>query len=246
MMPPLLSVDGVTGGYGDVQVLWGVDLSIEVGQVVSLIGSNGAGKSTLLRTISGLLPPSGGRIACSGKDITGAAPNRIVSAGIIHVPEGRRLFAGMSVRDNLMMGAYQRRDGAQSVRSDLEFVFNIFPRLRERRHQDAVTLSGGEQQMCAIARGIMAAPKLLMIDELSLGLAPRLVDELSEALLSINKTGLTILVVEQDVMTALNLSDQAFIMDTGRIMRKGPSKTIAKDPFVREAYLGVTPSANSG
>ena len=244
MTPPLLSVDGVTGGYGDVQVLWGVDLRIEAGQVVSLIGSNGVGKSTLLRTISGLLPTSEGRIAFSGRDITGAAPNRIVSAGVIHVPEGRRLFAGMSVRDNLMIGAYHRRDGAQAIRGDLELVFGIFPRLRERRHQDAATLSGGEQQMCAIARGIMAAPKLLMIDELSLGLAPRLVEELSEALLEINKTGLTVLLVEQDVMTALELSNQAFVMDTGRITLNGPSATLVNDPFVEEAYLGVTPSTD--
>ena len=245
MTTPLLSVDDVTGGYGDVQVLWGVDLRIEAGQIVSLIGSNGAGKSTLLRTISGLLPTSSGHIVFSGRDITSAAPNRIVSAGVIHVPEGRRLFAGMSVRDNLMMGAYHRHDSRQAIRGDLELVFGIFPRLRERRHQDAATLSGGEQQMCAIARGIMAAPKLLMIDELSLGLAPRLVEDLSKALLEINKTGLTILLVEQDVMTALELADEGFVMDTGRITRRGPSETLANDPFVKEAYLGVMPSTDA-
>jgi branched-chain amino acid transport system ATP-binding protein len=239
----LLRVENLAGGYGDVQVLWGVDLSVEQGEIVSLIGSNGAGKSTLLRTISGLLTPSAGRVSFAGAEISAVTPDRIVDAGIIHVPEGRRLFAGMNVRDNLLMGAYHRRDSAAAIRRDLDFVYGLFARLRERRLQDAATLSGGEQQMCAIARGLMAAPRLLMIDELSLGLAPRLVEELSAALVKINATGLSILLVEQDVMTALDLSHRAFIMDSGRITRSGRSQNLAADPFIREAYLGVTPAA---
>jgi branched-chain amino acid transport system ATP-binding protein len=239
----LLRIQDLAGGYGDVQVLWGVDLSVEHGQIVSLIGSNGAGKSTLLRAISGLLTPTAGRIAFDQADISAFTPDQIVEAGIIHVPEGRRLFAGMNVRDNLLMGAYHRRDGTAAIRRDLDFVFGLFARLHERRLQDASTLSGGEQQMCAIARGLMAAPRLLMIDELSLGLAPRIVEELSAALVKINATGLSILLVEQDVMTALELSHQAFVMDSGRITRSGPSKNLAADPFIREAYLGITPAA---
>jgi branched-chain amino acid transport system ATP-binding protein len=236
----LLSVENVAGGYGDVQVLWGVDLAVEHGQIVALIGSNGAGKSTLLRTISALLTPTAGRIVFAGNDISALGPDRVVSAGVVHVPEGRRLFAGMNVHDNLLMGAYHRRDGTAAVRRDLDFVFGLFPRLQERRAQDASTLSGGEQQMCAIARGLMAAPRLLMIDELSLGLAPRIVEELGNALATINATGLSILLVEQDVVTALELSHHAFVMDTGRIVVQGPSKTLVNDPFIRDAYLGVS------
>jgi branched-chain amino acid transport system ATP-binding protein len=237
----LLRVEKLAAGYGDVQVLWGVDLVIEPGQIAALIGSNGAGKSTLLRTISGLLAPMAGRIEFAGAELSALSPDRIVDAGVIHVPEGRRLFAGMNVRDNLLMGAYHRRD--RNVRRDLDFVFGLFSRLYERRLQDASTLSGGEQQMCAIARGLMAAPQLLMIDELSLGLAPRVVEELGDALLKINATGLSILLVEQDVATALDLSQQTFVMDSGRILRHGASKILANDPFVREAYMGVAPAA---
>ena len=240
----LLSVENLAGGYGDVQVLWGVDLNLERGQIVALIGSNGAGKSTLLRTISGLLTPTAGRMAFAGADISTLSADQIVAAGIIHVPEGRRLFAGMNVRDNLLMGAYHRRDETAAIRRDLDFVFALFSRLHERRYQDASTLSGGEQQMCAIARGLMAAPRLLMIDELSLGLAPRIVEELGSALSTINASGLSILLVEQDVITALDLSQHAFVMDSGRIVRNGPSKMLANDPFIREAYLGVAPAVS--
>jgi branched-chain amino acid transport system ATP-binding protein len=239
----LLAVEAVVAGYGEIRVLWGVDLSVEAGEIVALIGSNGAGKSTLLRTISGLVPASDGRIAFADADITARPPDEIVAAGIIHVPEGRRLFAGMNVRENLLMGAYHRRDGSAAIRRDLDFVFGMFPRLYERRLQDASTLSGGEQQMCAIARGLMAAPRLLMIDELSLGLAPRIVEELGEALAKINVTGLSILLVEQDVLTALDLSHRAFVMVSGRVTLSGPSKSLADNPFIREAYLGVSSAA---
>ena len=242
----LLSVDNVTAGYGDVRVLWGVDLHVERGEIVTLIGSNGAGKSTLLRAISGLIAITSGRVTFADTDITRLAPEDIVAAGIIHVPEGRRLFAGMNVRDNLLMGAYHRRDGTAAIRRDLDFVFGIFPRLRERRLQDASTLSGGEQQMCAIGRGLMAAPQLLMIDELSLGLAPRLVEELSAALSRINETGLSILLVEQDVLTALDLSQRAFVMVSGRVTLSGMSKELVHDAFIREAYLGVASAAGVG
>jgi branched-chain amino acid transport system ATP-binding protein len=239
----LLSIESVTAGYGEIQVLWGVGLGVERGEIVALIGSNGAGKSTLLRTISGLIETTSGRMTFADADITKLAPDDIVGAGIVHVPEGRRLFAGMNVRDNLLMGAYHRRDGTAAIRRDLDFVFGMFPRLRERRLQDAATLSGGEQQMCAIARGLMAAPRLLMIDELSLGLAPRLVEELSAALVQINETGLSMLVVEQDVLTALDLSHRAFVMVSGRVTLSGSSKSLADNAFIREAYLGVASTA---
>jgi branched-chain amino acid transport system ATP-binding protein len=239
----LLSVENVTAGYGDVQVLWGVDLHLERGEIVALIGSNGAGKTTLLRAVSGLIATKSGRITFADADIGKLPPDHIVGAGVVHVPEGRRLFAGMNVRDNLLMGAYHRHDGTAAIRRDLDSVFGMFPRLHERRLQDASTLSGGEQQMCAIARGLMAAPRLLMIDELSLGLAPRLVEELSAALVKINETGLSILLVEQDVLTALDLSHRAFVMVSGRVTLSGPSKSLADNPFIREAYLGIASAA---
>src|SRR3982750_1086176 len=196
MSERLLQLRKVSGGYGDIQVLWGVDAAVNVGELVCLIGSNGAGKSTLLRCISAVGVWSRGQIFFAGEDMSGRKARDIVEAGIVHVPEGRRLFGGMSVRDNLLMGAYARRDGTRAITRDLELVYGIFPRLAERARQDASTLSGGEQQMCAIGRGILAAPKLLMIDELSLGLAPRLVDELGQALIKINQTGVSILLVE--------------------------------------------------
>ena len=243
MSAPLLSVNGLTGGYGDIQVLWGVDLFVPAGGMVCLIGSNGAGKSTLLRTLSGLVKATGGNVRFAGLDLTVADPEAVVTAGIIHVPEGRRLFTGMSVRDNLLMGAYARRQGAPIVKRDLDRIFEIFPRLKERVNQDATTLSGGEQQMCAIGRGIMAAPQLLMIDELSLGLAPRLVDELCEALVKINRNGVSILLVEQDVVAALELASYGFVLDSGRVTRHGPAAELLHDAAVREAYLGVTDAA---
>jgi branched-chain amino acid transport system ATP-binding protein len=246
-MTPLLQLQGVTAGYGDVQVLWGVDMEVAPGSIACLIGSNGAGKSTLLRCISGLVRATGGSITFAGRDLTGARTTDIVAAGVVHVPEGRRLFAGMSVRDNLLMGAYKRDHGRAAIRGDLERVFGIFPKLAERRHQDATTMSGGEQQMCAIGRGIMAAPELLMIDELSLGLSPRLVEELCAALVTINQSGVTILLVEQDVLTALELADRGYVLDSGRIVLADSSANLANNPAVQQAYLGsvgsTTPTA---
>src|SRR5215203_4410858 len=201
MPDPILSIQGLCSGYGDIQVLWGIDLVVEAGEITCIVGSNGAGKTTLLRTISGLLGASAGRVLFDGAPISNLSPEAILMLGVVHVPEGRRLFRGLTVRDNLLLGAYLRRDAAE-IQGDLERAFELFPILRERQRQDANTLSGGEQQMCAIARGIMARPKLLMIDELSLGLAPRMVERLSEALIAIQRSGVTILLVEQDVVTA--------------------------------------------
>jgi len=192
-----------------------------------------------LRALSGLIRPTQGRIVFDGRELAAAAPEEVLQAGIAHVPEGRRLFAAMSVRDNLLMGAYLRRDGAEAIAADLARMYELFPILRERQRQDAGTLSGGEQQMCAIARGLMSAPRLLVIDELSLGLAPAVVDQLCDALRRLNAGGLTLLVVEQDVTTALELADYAFVMDTGRVSRHGKAAALRDDPAIREAYLGV-------
>lgn len=238
MAEPLLTVKGVHAGYGDVPVLWGIDAAIERGEIACLIGSNGAGKTTLMRTISGLVRATAGSIIFEGRELVAAEPDAILAAGIAHVPEGRRLFSAMSIRDNLLMGAYLRRDGPAAIAADLEKMFAMFPILAQRQQQDAGTLSGGEQQMCAIARGLMGAPKMLLIDELSLGLAPAIVDQLCDALRALNREGLTLLVVEQDVATALELAKHAFVMDTGRITRSGESATLANDPAIREAYLG--------
>jgi branched-chain amino acid transport system ATP-binding protein len=235
---PVLTIEHLSAGYDDVRVLWDIDLSIEAGAITCIVGSNGAGKTTLLRTVSGLVPASSGRIRFAGEDITALPPDQILARGIVHVPEGRRLFRGLTVYDNLLLGAYLRRDDAE-VKRDLEDVFTLFPILRERSKQDAITLSGGEQQMCAIGRGIMSRPKLLMIDELSLGLAPRLVERLSEALLEINRKGITILLVEQDVMTALEIASYGLIIETGRVSKHGTTKTLADDPAIRQAYLGM-------
>ena len=238
MTAPLLLVNDLAVGYGDVQVVWKVDLSVAQGSVVALIGSNGAGKTTILRALSGLLQPIRGRIVLAGETMKASEPLDFVRRGIVHVPEGRRLFAGLSVLDNLMLGAYQRKDRG-AIANDIERVFALFPRLRERRRQDAVTLSGGEQQMCAIGRGLMAAPRLLLIDELSLGLAPKVVDELIEALRKVNAEGTSLLVVEQDVATALEFADHAYVIDQGRTVAGGPSAEISRDPAVRTAYLGI-------
>lgn len=238
MTAPLLQVNDLAVGYGDVQVVWKVDLSVAQGSVVALIGSNGAGKTTILRALSGLLQPIRGRIVLAGETMKASEPLDFVRRGIVHVPEGRRLFAGLSVLDNLMLGAYQRKDRG-AIASDIKRVFALFPRLRERRRQDAVTLSGGEQQMCAIGRGLMAAPRLLLIDELSLGLAPKVVDELIEALRKVNAEGTSLLVVEQDVATALEFADHAYVIDQGRTVAGGPSAEISRDPAVRTAYLGI-------
>jgi branched-chain amino acid transport system ATP-binding protein len=221
-----LSVARLQAGYGDVQVLWDVTIEVGLGELVCLIGSNGAGKTTLMRCLSGLLPVSAGEIAVDGEPMTQATAADFVRAGVAHVPEGRRLFSAMSVRDNLLMGSYLRQDKAE-VAIDLDRIYTMFPILAERQRQDAGTLSGGEQQMCAIGRGLMARPSLLLIDELSLGLAPRMVEILSERLREINRSGVAVLLVEQDVMNALELAGRAYVIDRGRVTKTGPSMSLA-------------------
>lgn len=236
---PILKIEGLQSGYGDVQVLWGVDLEVPAGEITCIVGSNGAGKSTLLRTISGMVAAKAGRITFCGKDMTHSAPDAMLGAGLAHVPEGRRLFRGMSIRDNLLVGAYLRRAARADIERDLEAVYAMFPILKERQQQDATTLSGGEQQMCAIGRGIMSRPQLLMVDELSLGLAPRAVEKLGDALREINRTGLTILLVEQDVVTAFELARHAYVIETGRVGIAGETEVLSADPRVRQAYMGI-------
>jgi len=238
-IPPLLSVSSLEVAYGDVQVLWDVSLDIRPGEIVCLIGSNGAGKTTLLRTLSGLMPVQSGTLQWGGQDARGWSPSERVARGIAHVPEGRRLFAGLSVYDNLLLGAYSRTDGRAAIQRDIERMYELFPRLVERRRQDATTLSGGEQQMCAIARGLMASPKLLLIDELSLGLAPKVVDELVQTLGRVRDAGTSLLIVEQDVATALELADRGYVIDQGRTVAEGLASALQNNPTVRAAYLGA-------
>lgn len=235
----LLSIRGLESGYGDVQVLWGLDMEVKEGEITAVIGSNGAGKSTLMRTISGLVKTQKGEIIFSGKSITGASPRSVLDAGIAHVPEGRRLFKGLSVRDNLLLGAYTRKASSADLQNDLEEIYSVFPRLKERQSQDASTLSGGEQQMCAIGRGLMSKPRLLIIDELSLGLAPKATEQLVEALIQFNSKGLTILLVEQDVFTALEISKLAYVVENGRVSLSGKSSELHDNPMIRQAYLGM-------
>ncbi|HEY0568504.1 MAG TPA: ABC transporter ATP-binding protein [Xanthobacteraceae bacterium] len=235
---PLLRVRDLEAGYGEVQVLWGIDLDVPNNAIVSIVGSNGAGKTTLLLTLSGMVRASRGNWHFAGKDLTGRPPDQIVSQGISHVPEGRRLFKTLSVRDNLLLGAYLRADRS-AVQQDLDFVFSAFPILQARASQDASTLSGGEQQMCAIGRGIMGRPKLLIIDELSLGLAPSVVETLAESLLKIRAQNISILLVEQDVATAFEISDYGYVLDSGRVRLHGPSRELLEKASVRDAYLGM-------
>ena len=238
MAEPLLRVRNLNVAYGEVQVLWDVSLDVLGGEIVALVGANGAGKSTLLSTISGLLQPRSGSIEFAGHQIASASTQRIVELGIAHVPEGRRLFAAMSVRDQLLLGAFRRKD-RRAIEADLERVLDIFPRLKERRNNLGGTLSGGEQQMVAIARGLMARPRLLMIDELSLGLAPVLVEGLMDTIGRLNSEGTTILIVEQDVQAALERATRGYVLETGHIALEGTADRLLRDERVRQAYLGV-------
>jgi branched-chain amino acid transport system ATP-binding protein len=235
----LLSVEHLAAGYGAVQVLWDVSLSVPRGQIVSMIGSNGAGKTTTLNSIIGVLKARSGRILFKGEDITHLPPHQRVKRHISLVPEGRQLWPRMTVQDNLRLGAFppNLRKGADK---SLQRVYDLFPRLKERRTQLAGTLSGGEQQMCAIGRGLMAEPELLMLDEPSLGLAPKLVDEIFAHVETIRKAGVTILLVAQNVSYALQMSESAYLMETGRITLSGTSKALISNPYVRDAYVGKT------
>jgi len=230
----MLEVSGVDAGYGRVQVLWDVDLEVGDGEVVALVGSNGAGKTTLLRAVSGMIEPTGGDVRLGGDSLPGRAPEEVVRAGIAHVPEGRRLFAGLTVRENLRVGAY-----ASGGDADIDRAVELFPRLGERLDQVAGSMSGGEQQMCAIARGLMADPKLIMIDELSLGLAPKLVEQILERLTSVTEAGTSVLLVEQDVDAALEAAARGYVLENGHIVASGESASLLEDPRIIEAHLGV-------
>jgi branched-chain amino acid transport system ATP-binding protein len=235
----ILEIQHFNLGYGDIQVLWDIHLKIAEKEVVALAGSNGAGKSTLMKGIIGMLKPISGSIRLFGKEISPLPPSRRVPLGISLVPEGREIFYWMSVEENILMGAYTRRDG-DGIQESLNWVYNLFPRLKERRSQQAGTLSGGEQQMCAIARGLMADPKLLLVDELSLGLAPVMVERLVGAVREIHSTGkISIFLVEQDVQTAFELSSRGYIIETGKIVAEDTSANLLSDNRIREAYLGI-------
>jgi branched-chain amino acid transport system ATP-binding protein len=232
----LLHVQGLDVYYGAVHALKGVDLDVRKGEVVTLIGANGAGKSTLLRTISGLVRPRKGAITFDGQDLVRLAPCRIVSAGISHSPEGRAVFANLTVEDNLVLGAYLRKDS--TVASDMERMYGLFPRLKERRRQASGTLSGGEQQMLAIARALMSRPRLLLLDEPSLGLAPLLVRDIFQTIVEINREGTTILLVEQNANQALHVAHRGYVLETGHVALSDTGSNLLANPAVREAYLG--------
>jgi branched-chain amino acid transport system ATP-binding protein len=234
----LLEVSGIDVFYGRVQAVRGESLKVDKGEVVALIGSNGAGKTTTLRTISGLIHPLRGTIKFDGKDITHEQPQKIVDLGICQSPEGRRLFTRMSVLDNLRMGAYTRRNQSE-IKKDMDRVFELFPRLKERANQIAGTLSGGEQQMCAMGRALMAKPKLLMLDEPSLGLAPILVETIFSIVREINSQGTPVLLVEQNATKALEVAHRGYVLETGNIVHAGTGKELLESEDVRRAYLGM-------
>ncbi len=234
----MLEVTDLHVSYGDVQALWGISFRVGAGQIVTLLGANGAGKTTTLRTVSGILRPRSGSIRLDGTELTRLAPHGIVALGVGHIPEGRRLWPGMTVLENLELGAYPARARAHRAES-LAWVFRLFPRLAERSRQLAGTLSGGEQQMLAIGRALMVRPRLLMLDEPSLGLAPLLVAELFQTLRAINREGVTILLVEQNVHQALAIAHEAYVLETGRVVSAGPARDLLHDPYIKEAYLGL-------
>lgn len=237
MSDTLLTVRQLHAGYGEMPVLHGIDLDIARGEIVALVGSNGAGKTTLLRTLSRVIGGQG-VIELDGQDLMGLSTDAAFALGLVQVPEGRQLFDRMTVRENLLMGAYRRRDKA-GVAATLEHVYELFPRLYERRAQRAGSMSGGEQQMCAMGRALMADPRLLMVDEMSLGLAPVVVDQLLDVLTAIRQRGVTVLLVEQDVFAALQVADRGYVLETGQIIRTGTARALTEDPEVRRAYLGL-------
>lgn len=234
----ILEVNEVSSGYGEVQILWDVSIKLERGKLTSLVGANGVGKTTLMRTIVGLLKPSQGSVIFNGQDVTRLSAHAKAAAGLVLVPEGRQLFTDMTVYENLEMGAFTKRAKA-NFKQNLEMVYDMLPRLKERSEQKSGTMSGGEQQMLAVGRGLMAQPEILMIDELSLGLAPFLVLDLFEILKRIKDQGLTMVLVEQNVQMALAVSDYAYVLAEGRVELEGPSREVAKNSHVREAYLGI-------
>jgi len=234
---PLLEVRGLTAGFDAGPVLFGIDLDVAHAELVALVGANGAGKSTLLGVLSGLVRAGAGSITLAGEEVTNARPEVLVRKGIAHVPQGRRLFGTMSVEKNLLLGAYLRRDG--EVRDDMARVLEHFPALKNKLSREAGTLSGGEQQMVAIGCGLMARPKVLMVDELSLGLAPKIVDHLIDVVREINSDGTALILVEQDVLVALDAANRAYVLENGRVVLSGPAAEVRDDPGVRKAYLGL-------
>jgi branched-chain amino acid transport system ATP-binding protein len=234
----LLELKGVETYYGSIQALKGISIDVREGEIVTLIGANGAGKSTTLRSINGLNHPRRGTIAFQGRDITHDTPHSIVKRGIAQSPEGRKLFPRMTVTENLEMGAFQRSDRAQ-IREDMDRVFTLFPRLAERRTQKAGTMSGGEQQMCAIGRALMARPKLLMLDEPSMGLAPIFVERIFETIVEVNKQGTSILLVEQNALMALHVANRGYVLETGTVALADDAKALAQNEQVKKTYLGV-------
>jgi branched-chain amino acid transport system ATP-binding protein len=235
-MPALLETRALTAGYGEMQVLRDISLAVQPAEIVAIVGSNGAGKTTLLRAISRLIP-SGGEIVFDGRPVSDATADAVFGSGLVQVPEGRQLFDRMSVEENLRMGAYRRGD-TRAIDDDLDRMYTLFPRLSDRRRQLAGSMSGGEQQMCAMARALMARPRLMMVDEMSLGLAPVIVDQLLETMTAIRKEGVTVLLVEQDVHAALSVADRGYVMETGEIVRAGSARELESDPEVQRAYLG--------
>ena len=237
MAEPMLKIDNIDVYYGAIHALKGISLEVNEGEIVTLIGANGAGKSTTLRTISGLLKPKAGSITFLGQNIAGVRAHEIVKKGISQVPEGRRVFAEMTVMENLDLGAFVRKDKA-GIQQDLKHVFELFPRLEERKNQSAGTLSGGEQQMLAMGRALMSRPKLLLLDEPSMGLAPLLIKEIFNIIVDINKSGTTVLLVEQNANMALKIADLAYVLETGTITMSGTGAELLADEKVKEAYLG--------
>jgi branched-chain amino acid transport system ATP-binding protein len=233
---PLLNIVKLSAGYGAARVLFDVDLVVHSGEIVALVGSNGAGKTTLLRALSRTIPCEG-NLLFDGADLNHRLPEQVFARGLVQVPEGRQLFGKMTVEENLLIGAQRQKSRSQTITS-FERVYNLFPILKDRRRQLAGNLSGGEQQMCALARGLMAAPRLLAVDEMSLGLAPVVVDQLLEVLTGIRKEGVTVLLAEQDVFAAFSVADRGYVMETGRIVREGTTSELAQDQNVRRAYLG--------
>lgn len=234
----MLKVDALSVQYGAIKALRGISFEVHPGEIITLIGSNGAGKTTTLHAISNIQKKSGGSVTFLDSDISETSPDDIVKKGLVHVPEGRRVFANLTVRENLEMGSYIRKD-REGIKSDLERVFELFPRLKERIRQVAGTLSGGEQQMLAIGRGLMTSPKLLLLDEPSMGLAPILVDEIFSIIRTINASGTTVLLVEQNAFKALGIATRAYILETGCIVKSDSGKELLSDKTVREAYLGA-------
>jgi branched-chain amino acid transport system ATP-binding protein len=238
----MLKVENLRVAYGHIEVLKGISFTVEMGEIVALIGSNGAGKTTTLSTISGLLRPTSGKISWKGEEIQSTAVETIVASGLAHCPEGRRIFPGLTVRENLLTGTASRRFRKKEIEDDLAQVFDLFPRLKQRIRQGGWSLSGGEQQMLAIGRALMSRPNLLMLDEPSLGLAPIVIEQVFDKIRELNKrTGLGVLLVEQNSAMALEIASRAFVLETGAIALCGPADQLARDPRIREAYLGDSP-----